>query len=98
MPNLLAAFAVVSMIVLTSVSRAPTAPSVAAPVAAPALSAGSATAAEPHPKIRAAVRALQAARADLQAAAHDFKGHRVDAIKAIDAAIVQLNLALQADP
>jgi hypothetical protein len=75
----------------------PAATPVAAPVAAPIVSARAATA-EPHPKIRQAVRALQAAKAELQAAAHDFKGHRVDAIKAIDAAIAQLNLALQADP
>jgi hypothetical protein len=94
MPNLFAALAAASMIAVVAVNRT----SPASPVAAPGASAPSAAAAEPHPKIRAAIRALQAAKADLQAAAHDFKGHRVDAIKAIDAAIVQLNLALQADP
>jgi hypothetical protein len=31
----------------------------------------------------------------MQAAAHDFGGHRVDAINACDIAIAQLQLALQ---
>jgi hypothetical protein len=48
-----------------------------------------------HPAIRAAIRALQNAKADMQGAAHDFGGHRVDAIAACDNAIAQLNLALQ---
>ncbi|HXQ81431.1 MAG TPA: hypothetical protein VN775_08970 [Opitutaceae bacterium] len=48
-----------------------------------------------HPAIRAAIGALERAKADMQAAAHDFGGHRVDAIAACDAAIAQLRLALQ---
>src|SRR5579859_6506846 len=48
-----------------------------------------------HPAIRAAISALERAKADMQAAAHDFGGHRVDAIAACDAAIAQLKLALQ---
>src|ERR1700689_3379205 len=48
-----------------------------------------------HPAIRAAIAALERAKADMQAAAHDFGGHRVDAIIACAAAIVQLRLALQ---
>jgi hypothetical protein len=48
-----------------------------------------------HPAIRAAIGALERAKADLQAAAHDFGGHRVDAIAACDNAIAQLKLALQ---
>ena len=52
---------------------------------------------EPHPQIMAAIRALEAARLHLQHAAHDFGGHRVKAIRAIDAALVQLKLALQYD-
>jgi hypothetical protein len=53
--------------------------------------------AEPHPEINAAVRALERARKHLQLAAHDFGGHRVEAISAIDAALVQLKQALQYD-
>ncbi|GEM_PF-2029850 len=52
---------------------------------------------ERHPKIKAAIRALDAAKADLNAAAHDFGGHRVDALAAIDKAKEQLNLCLQYD-
>jgi hypothetical protein len=48
-----------------------------------------------HPAIRAAIRALERAKADMQAASHDFGGHRVDAINACDTAIAQLQLALQ---
>jgi hypothetical protein len=48
-----------------------------------------------HPAIRIAIGALERAKADLKGAAHDFGGHRVDAIAACDAAIAQLRLALQ---
>jgi hypothetical protein len=52
---------------------------------------------EPHPEINAAIRALTRAKLHLQQAAHDFGGHRVEAIRAIDAALEQLKLALQYD-
>jgi hypothetical protein len=52
---------------------------------------------EHHPKIHQAIDALQAARDDLEHAAHDFGGHRVDAIKAIDEALRQLRMALRFD-
>jgi|ERR1035438_6358133 hypothetical protein len=48
-----------------------------------------------HMAIRAAITSLERAKAEMQAAAHDFGGHRVDAIAACDAAIAQLRLALQ---
>jgi hypothetical protein len=48
---------------------------------------------EPHPHIRSAVVELEAARQELKTAAHDFGGHRVAAMKAIDGAIRQLKLA-----
>jgi hypothetical protein len=53
--------------------------------------------AEPHPEIRDAMRALQAARDHLEHAAHDFHGHRVDAIAAIDAAMRQLRICMDFD-
>lgn len=59
--------------------------------------AGSASAAERHPAINAAVDALVKARFDLQHAAHDFGGHRVKAIEATDAAIEQLKICLKYD-
>jgi hypothetical protein len=52
---------------------------------------------EPHPEINAAIRALERAKLHLQQAAHDFGGHRVEAIRAIDGALEQLKLALQYD-
>jgi len=52
---------------------------------------------EAHPQINAAIRALENAKDHLQKAAHDFGGHRVEAIAAIDKALEQLRLALQFD-
>ena len=52
---------------------------------------------EHHPHIRSAISELEEARRELQAAAHDFGGHRVEALRACDEAIHQLRLALQYD-
>lgn len=52
---------------------------------------------ERHPHIRAAIRELEQAKHELQTAAHDFGGHRADAVKACDEAIRQLQQALQYD-
>jgi hypothetical protein len=52
---------------------------------------------ERHPRIRAAIRELQAAKVELQKAPHDFGGHRAEAVQAVDRAIEQLRLALQYD-
>ncbi len=41
----------------------------------------------PHPEIRAALDAMHNAKDHLEHAAHDFSGHRVEAIKHLDAAI-----------
>jgi len=48
-----------------------------------------------HPEIEDALRALQNAKSHLEHAAHDFHGHRVDAIKAIDEADRQLRICMQ---
>jgi hypothetical protein len=48
-----------------------------------------------HPQIEAALRALAGAKDHLEHAAHDFGGHRVDAIRAIDEADKQLRICLQ---
>jgi len=50
---------------------------------------------ERHSQIQAALNALQDAKAHLQSAAHDFQGHRVDAIRAVDEAIHQLQICMQ---
>ena len=48
-----------------------------------------------HPQIEDALAALRNAREHLEHAAHDFGGHRVDAIKAIDEAGRQLRICMQ---
>ena len=52
---------------------------------------------EPHPHIRAAVEELREARRELQTAARDFCGHRAEAVEATNAALKQLQLALDCD-
>jgi hypothetical protein len=52
---------------------------------------------EHHPHIRAAIHELEEAKKELQSAAHDFGGHRVEAIEAIDNALKQLHEALEYD-
>ena len=52
---------------------------------------------ERHPHIRAAIHELREAREELKEAAHDFGGHRKEALEAVDAAIKQLELALKFD-
>ena len=52
---------------------------------------------ERHPRIRAAIRALQGAKMELERAATDFGGHRKEALEAVDNALKQLQEALQAD-
>jgi uncharacterized protein YlxW (UPF0749 family) len=52
---------------------------------------------EKHPHIQAAIHELQEAKNELQHADHDFGGHRVEAIEAVDNALKQLRQALQYD-
>jgi len=67
-------------------------------VATAGLTLAAATAqAEPHPEIRRAIAALERARDYMQHAAHDFGGHRVDALRDCDAALRQLHEALKYD-
>src|SRR5262249_44471719 len=47
-----------------------------------------------HPRIAAAIRELEGAISYLEAAPHDFGGHKVAAIRDSRAAVVQLKLAL----
>jgi uncharacterized protein (DUF2249 family) len=48
---------------------------------------------ERHPRIHAAIEALREAREELKAAAHDFCGHRAEALEQVDHAIRQLHEA-----
>jgi hypothetical protein len=47
-----------------------------------------------HPRLAAAVRALRDAKAYMEAAPHDFGGHKSDAVRACDEAIRQIRLAM----
>jgi hypothetical protein len=53
--------------------------------------------AENHPAIRAAIEALDKAKRELKAANHDFHGHRVAALAAVDSASQQLEICLKVD-
>jgi hypothetical protein len=70
---------------------------VAAPAAPPAARPDASGAQAPHPEIRAAIASLRKAQMHLRDAAHDFGGHREDALKATDEAIRQLQTCLQYD-
>ncbi len=60
-------------------------------------SANTAPPQEPHPHIRGAERELKEAREELRTAAHDFCGHRREAMEACDRALRQLRQALECD-
>jgi hypothetical protein len=51
-----------------------------------------------HPLIRKAIAACENAAVDLEDAAHDYCGHRIDALNADLAAIGELELALSCNP
>ena len=48
-----------------------------------------------HPHIAAAIEELRSANEELRTGAHDFCGHKVDAMHAIEGAQRQLRLALE---
>jgi hypothetical protein len=52
---------------------------------------------ERHPEIRAAMASLRRAKEYMEHADHDFGGHRVEAIRATDEAMRQLDLCLKYD-
>jgi hypothetical protein len=69
------------------------------PAAVPAAAAAPAPAASPamppHPEIAAALEAMHNAHHHLEDAAHDYHGHRVEAIKHLDAAIHEAEICMQ---
>jgi hypothetical protein len=52
---------------------------------------------ERHPEIRRALMGLREAKRSLEAADHDFDGHRVAALKDVDDGIKELEEALKVD-
>jgi hypothetical protein len=87
------------ILAFTFIATAPAAPNLASalPAAASRPAATTATPAEPHPEIREALGALRRAKEHMEHAAHDFGGHRVEAIEATNQAIKQLELCLKYD-
>ena len=87
----------VSAFILTGTSFAQNPP----PAAAPAVPAPAATETakpakhhEHHSDLHKAMRKLRGAKQDLEKAAHDYGGHKAKAIESIDAAIAELQAAL----
>jgi len=71
-----------------------------APKAQPAptpVPAAVAAAPEPHPEIHAAIHHLEEAKKNLEAAAHDYGGHRVKALEATNHALEECHAALEFD-
>ena len=95
--SILSAAALVLSIAMPAAAATPKA--AGAPAAtAPAKAAPAAPAPpEKHPQIRAAIESLRNSKEHLEHAAHDFGGHRVAAIHAIDEAIHQLEICMQYD-
>jgi hypothetical protein len=92
--SLILAFAfLVSTHAAPNKANTPATPTASALPATPA----AATPAEPHPEIREALEALRRAKGHLEHAAHDFGGHRVEAIEATNQAIKQLEICLKFD-
>jgi hypothetical protein len=52
---------------------------------------------EDHPKMEAALKALDHARSSLEAADHDFQGHRVKALEAVNRASAEIREGLASD-
>jgi hypothetical protein len=91
---IISSFATATMVLALAMPAAvPAAPAAKSPAAVPA----GAPAPEPHPEIREAIESLRRARMHMDHAAHDFGGHRVDAIRATDEAIHQLQICLKYD-
>jgi len=100
--RILIVFVVVALVVAFAYAAStPAAPNKAnanaVPTAAPQPKTATATAAEPHLEIREAIGALRRAKEHMEHAAHDFGGHRVEAIRATDVAIHQLEDCLKYD-
>jgi hypothetical protein len=67
------------------------------PPAEPVAAAVKSTRHEKHPEIHKAMRELRLAKTHLESAAHDYGGHRVKALAAINEALEQLKAALDFD-
>jgi hypothetical protein len=89
--------AILFVLALVFTTGSPAGPNAVAAAATGAESGQPAAAGEPHPEIREAIASLRRAKGHMEHAAHDFGGHRVEAIRATDAAIQQLEDCLRYD-
>jgi hypothetical protein len=90
-------FALTMCLSVKTTPASPKAPTAAAVPAATLQPAAAAALPESHPEIREAIASLRRAKDHLEHGAHDFGGHRVEAIKATDEAIHQLEMCLKFD-
>jgi hypothetical protein len=89
-------FGVLATVTLVGALAMPVAvPAAPAPKPQPAPAAKPAP--EPHPEIREALESLRRARRHMAEAAHDFGGHKADALRATDEAIHQLEICMKFD-
>jgi hypothetical protein len=97
----LSAMVIIALALCLSVTTTPASPktpgAAAVPAATPQPAGTPAALPEPHPEIREAIGSLRRAKEHLEHAAHDFGGHRVEAIKAIDESLRQLQDCLKFD-
>jgi hypothetical protein len=92
-------YAIATTLVLAAPFTA-AAPAVPSATAVPAAQPANAPAAEPaqvHPEIRDAIASMRKAKEHMRHAAHDFGGHRAEALRVTDEAIRQLEICLRFD-
>jgi hypothetical protein len=99
--KLLVVFALVALVAAfaytaTAPAKANTTSAMALPAPVPQPNADPAMPAD-HPEIHDALAALRRAKDHMEHAAHDFGGHRVEALHATDEAIRQLEICLKYD-
>lgn len=91
-------FALTLSLSVTSTLASPNVPAAATATATtPQPEAAPAAKREAHPEIREAIASLRRAKEHLEHSAHDFGGHRMEALKATDEAICQLQDCLKFD-
>jgi hypothetical protein len=94
--GLLVATALVLAVAFTA--AAPAVPNAKAfPAAARPTNAPAADPAQVHPEIRDAIASMRKAKERMRHAAHDFGGHRAEALRVTDEAIRQLEICLRFD-
>ena len=91
----------VAMVLVLAVAITTAAPAVpnakAVPAAARPANAPAAEPAQVHPEIREAIASMRKAKEHMRHAAHDFGGHRAEALRLTDETIRQLEICLRFD-